>query len=133
MGIGSEHAYANQSARFMMQVFPELEEASNIVFSPPSKKTLKRFRNVNPDPPRLGRSHWAHTILRDQISLNVREVAVSALQGMRAVGQETSKDSRESYVVAKQRGFTVKSLLSDKVARREIIDDLLEQRIWVGK
>ena len=109
----------------MTQVFPELEEASNIIFNPPSKKTLKRFRNVNPTPPRLGRSHWAHSILKDQISLNVREVAINALQGSMPRG-ELIRD-------AKRRTLDYHLLRSGDLARRDMIADLLTNRTWEGK
>ena len=117
-----------------MQVFPELEEASNIIFQPPTKKTLKKFRNnVNPTPPRLAKSHWANSILKDQISRNLREVAVSALKGMkpRKVNSEVSKRTGNSYQsLGKRHG--VSSTYSHEV-QRDVINDLLVNRTWEGK
>lgn len=112
-----------------MHVFPELEEASNIIFNPPSKKTLKRFRNVNPTPPRLGRSHWAHSILKDEISLNVREVAVNALQGMKSRGSSRLEAENPDQ----RRSATLNALLLSKAVRRDIIEELLGNRRWKGK
>ena len=135
-----EQARADQSEMLMVKIFPELEEASNIIFNPPSKKTLKRFRNVNPSPPRLGKSHWAHSILKDQISRNVREVAINALQGanfpLSSIPQQTS--AAELYMERQcalrhisESQYQRKRLLVK--IRRELIETLLLGRTWEGR
>jgi hypothetical protein len=130
----------------MMQVFPELEEASNIIFNLPSKKVLKRFRNVNPTPPRLGKSLWAHSILKDQISRNVREVAVNALQGAKLSAVKTQKkivepsrftqSAAESRYMSRRRASMMVAVgpASVKDVERRLIDELLaNRRNWEGK
>jgi len=116
-----------------MHVFPELEEASNIIFNPPAKKTLKRFRNVNPLPPRLGKSHWAHSILKSQISRNVREVAVNALQRHTVLSQPKMKSSVDLYLDRHCATMKAPNRHARKALRRELIENLLLIRTWVGK
>ena len=143
---GKKQTHANQSEMLMMQVFPELEEASNIVFNLPSKKILKRFRHVNPIPPRLGKSNWTHSILKDQISRNVREVAVSALQGAKLPAVKAAKiingpsrftkSANEARYISRRRASMIVNVgpASVKDVERRLIDDLLSNRHnWDGK
>jgi hypothetical protein len=113
----------------MMEVFPELEESSNIIFNVPSKKALKRFNSVNPFPPRLGKSHWAHSILKDTMSRNVREVAVSSLQGVR-VRSEKPKSSIDRYIELRQEGLQTNRARANtrRQVRRDLIHTLLSDR-----
>ncbi|CAB9508037.1 DENN domain-containing protein 5B [Seminavis robusta] len=147
--VWMERTQANQSETLMMQVFPELEEASNVIFNPPPKKVLKRFRNVNPTPPRLGKAHWAHSILRDQISRNVREVAINALQGVGQPSEKTnegtlgrgmdllrySKAATEERYISRRRASMAVSVgpSSVKDVQTYLIGDLLTSRTWEGK
>lgn len=131
---GGELSSANQSEMLMMEVFPELEESSNIIFNTPSKKALKRFVSVNALPPRLGKSHWAHSILKDTISRNVREVAVSSLQGVK-VSSKQRRAAVDRYIEVRQDGLeTPKSRANvRKQLRRDLIYTLLNDRSWEGK
>lgn len=138
--LGMDQSRANQSEMLMVHIFPELEEASNIIFNPPSKKTLKRFRTVNPSPPRLGKSHWSHSILKDQISRNVREVAINSLQGAHLPSNllRLEKSAVELYMERQcdlrnesESQYKRKRLLIK--IRRELIDSLLLNRTWEGK
>ena len=121
----------------MVHVFPELEEASNIIFNPPTKKTLKRFRNVNPSPPRLGKSHWAHSILKNQISRNVREVAINSLQGAHLPSSLLCRGKSAVEVYMERQSVLRKDSKEKKFSwmeiRRELIDSLLVNRTWEGK
>jgi hypothetical protein len=129
----------------MMKVFPELEESSNIIFNLPSKKVLKRFRSVNPTPPRLGKSLWAHSILKDQISRNVREVAVNALQGTKLSAVKApkkivaplrfTKSATEARYLSRRRVSMMVAVgpASLKDVERRLIDELLaNRRNWDG-
>ena len=115
----------------MVEVFPELEESSNIIFNSPSKKALKRFNSVNPFPPRLGKSHWAHSILKDTISRNVREVAISSLQGMKAPNKKP-KTGVDRYIEVRQEGLGTSWSRANvrKQVRRDLIYTLLSNRSW---
>lgn len=143
---GKKQTHANQSEMLMMEVFPELEEASNVIFNLPSKKILKRFRHVNPVPPRLGKSLWAHSILKDQVSRNVREVAVSALQGAKVPAVKAAKaidgpkrftkSATEARYISRRRASMIVSVgpASVKDVERRLIDDLLANRHnWEGE
>lgn len=118
-----------------MEVFPELEESSNIIFKTPSKKALKRFASVNPCPPRLGRSHWAHSILKDTISRNIREVAVSSIQGMKSSPVNQKKTGVDRYFELRQIGLETDKTKAAvrKQVRRDLIHALMSDRNWQGK
>lgn len=136
--VGADPARADQSELLMVHVFPELEESSNIIFNPPSKKTLKRFRNVNAYPARLGKYHWAHAILKDQISRNVREVAINALRSVHIPLTRSSHDKAGLDVYMERQLALLKQPHQKKKytynqIRRELIRGLLENRSWEGK
>jgi hypothetical protein len=77
--LGDKFETANESMTFMLTLFPELQESTNIIFREPSKKGQRRFRALHHAAPPLPREQWAHIVLDERIRRNMREVASHAL------------------------------------------------------
>jgi hypothetical protein len=127
--VGSVYDEADQSAELMLEIFPELDESTDLFFTVPSKKALRRFPALNPLPPRLDPSMRAHRILDDRIRWAVTEAADAALQKVpsltidletKLTSRHLAADSRFLEAVMSSRG-----IVNKYAARRVIICEIL--------
>ena len=86
--VGTKYELADDSTATMLELFPELQYTTNIVFSEVSKKGTRLFRRIQHSPEQLDKSMWAHEFLSDRIHGHVREVADVALRAVPALSIE---------------------------------------------
>lgn len=71
--------FADESAKLVLMLFPELSHSTNIKFAKPSSKGRRRIRSSDVIPAPLDESLWSHTFMDRRVRKNLAEVASAAI------------------------------------------------------
>lgn len=128
---GTTYDEADQSAKLILEMFPELNDSTDLFFLMPSKKAFRRFPASQPLPRPLDRSMRAHRILHDRISRATVEVADIALRKLPSLTIYLDKKLTSKRLVANvhprllEAVITTRGISNPFVARQVFIREVL--------
>ena len=124
---------SDRSAEVMLKLFPELRDSTDLFFTTPSKKALRRFPSPNPIPPPLDQSMWAHRILEDRIRRDVSEVADSALRRVPSLTIRLENRLGSNPLMEAQSRLLKAAMSTRGIANRYATSRIVIQEVLLGK
>lgn len=110
----------------MVELFPELEVSTNILYRELSSKVKRRFTKAIAVPKPLERDMWAHEFLSNRIRANIREVADVSIRIVPKVMARLEKVGSRDRAAEVEHLYMIAPLSDPKDTRAKIISSFLD-------